>query len=223
MHRLAIWDMDRTLTRAPTWTPFLLHAARAQAPWRLALVPLAAAGTLPYAARLIDRARLKGWMQRVMLGGRLTPAAAQTAAASFADRVVATGVFAGARARLAADRADGFRLVMATASFRFYAGAIAERLGFDDVVATESRLDDAGVLLSGVAGENCYGAAKLRLVEAWLAREGIARRDARVRCYSDHVSDAPLLAWSDEPFAVNPHERLRRLAEVRGWPVLDWA
>src|SRR3546814_10286038 len=54
------------------------------------------------------------------------------------DLVTATGVFAGARERIAADRAAGYRLVMATASYRFYVGAIAERLGFDDEIGRAS-------------------------------------------------------------------------------------
>ena len=60
------------------------------------------------------------------------------------------------------------------------------------------------------------------MIEAWLAKERIAREDAHVRFYSDHVSDAPTLAWADEPFAVNPHAKLRALAVEKGWPILDW-
>lgn len=221
-HRLAIYDMDRTLTHAPTWTPFLLHAARAQAPWRLALAPVAALAALGYLARLIDRGRLKGVMQRLMLGGRMTQEAADAAAASFADAVVATGVFAGARAQIAADRAAGYRLVMATASYRFYASAIAERLGFDAVIATESARDADGRIAPRIEGANCYGPVKLRMIEAWLARQGIARDAAHVRFYSDHVSDAPVLEWADEPVAVNAHGPLRALARRRGWPMFDW-
>jgi phosphoserine phosphatase len=43
-----------------------------------------------------------------------------------------------------------------------------------------------------------------------------------VRFYSDHVSDQPAFEWADEPVAVNPHGRLRRLAEQRGWQIEDW-
>jgi phosphoserine phosphatase len=43
-----------------------------------------------------------------------------------------------------------------------------------------------------------------------------------VRFYSDHVSDRPAFEWSDEPVAVNPHGKLRRLAEERGWAIEDW-
>jgi len=223
IQRLAIYDMDKTITHAPTWTAFLIAAARDHAPWRLALLPLAGLATAGYAAKLLDRAGLKQATQRLLLGRNLPAAAAQAAAARFAERVVATGTFAGARAQIAADRAAGYRLVMATASYRFYAAAIAERLGFDAVIGTEARLAPDGALLPVIEGENCYGAAKLRMIEAWMAREGIARDAAHVRFYSDHVSDAPALGWADEPFAVNAHGPLRALARASGWPIVDWA
>ena len=40
MSDLAIYDMDRTVTRHATYTPFLLHCATRRAPWRLLLLPL---------------------------------------------------------------------------------------------------------------------------------------------------------------------------------------
>lgn len=222
MIRLAIYDMDRTITHAPTWTPFLLQSARKRAPWRLLLLPAAAFAGLGYAAKLIDRAGLKQRTQRLLLGGALAPEAANDAAQAFAERIVATGVFAGARDRIAADKAAGYRLVMATASYRFYVSAIADRLGFDAVIATESAIDAKGHLRSRIAGENCYGPAKLRMIETWMAREGIDRAGAHIRFYSDHVSDSPVLEWADEPFAVNAHGPLRALARARGWPIVDW-
>ncbi len=113
-------------------------------------------------------------------------------------------------------------LVLATASYRFYAQEIAQLLGFDAVIATESARCDAGNVLPRIDGENCYGAAKLRAIEAWVANNGIARGDVAVRFYSDHVSDAPVFEWADEPFPVNAHAPLRALARRRGWPLLDW-
>lgn len=214
--------MDRTLTHLPTWTPFLIASARRRAPWRLLLAPAVVFMMLGYLAKRIDRAGLKERMQRMLLGGRLAPEAMQDAAHAFADRVVATGVFAGARAQLKADRDAGYRLVMATASYRFYAAAIAERLDFDAVIATESEFAEDGALLPKLMGENCYGPAKLRMIEAWFADQQIARGDAHVRFYSDHVSDAPVLAWADEPFAVNASPKLRKLARDKGWPIVDW-
>lgn len=220
MQRLAIYDMDKTITRRATWTPFLNAWIRAR-PWR---APMLLAGLVPtalYGMKAIDRARLKHATQRLVMGRRPDAAHVTSTAERFAARVVERDVHPQALARIAADRAAGYRVVLATASFAFYVEAIAAQLGIADVIATRSRAAADG-LLAGIDGENCYGDAKLRMIEAWLVAEGIARGDAQVRFYSDHVSDAPALEWADEPFAVNPHGKLRRLAEERGWAVLDW-
>ncbi|AJP74631.1 HAD family hydrolase [Sphingomonas hengshuiensis] len=222
MQHLAIYDMDKTITAAPTWTRFLLHAARMHAAWRLALLPVVGLAGIGYAARLIDRARLKQIAQRLLLGSALTPAALERLAESFAEAEAGTGVLQGARDRIAADRAAGYRLVMATASHGYYAGAIARRLGFDDVIATRARRDGQGRILSLIDGHNCYGPVKLRMIEDWMSEFDIDRAGQHIRAYSDHVSDAPLLEWADEPFAVNAHGPLLAMAAVRGWPVLDW-
>ena len=60
MSDLAIYDMDRTVTRHATYTPFLLHCALRRAPWRLLLLPFVALSMLAYVARLIDRAQAQG-------------------------------------------------------------------------------------------------------------------------------------------------------------------
>ncbi len=219
---LALYDMDRTVTRTGTFTPFLLHAALRLAPWRLALAPLVPPAMLAYALKLIDRRRLKEWNQRLLLGGRVPRARLAPVVDSFAARVVAGNVRPGAWAQIAADRAEGRRLVLATASYRFYVEPIARALGFDDVIATGSVLGLDDRIHARTDGENNYGPAKLRMVEAWLAAHGIARAAADIRFYSDHRSDAPVLEWADTGVAVNPSRGLRRLAARRGWPIVDW-
>jgi len=222
MRHLAIYDMDKTITATPTWTRFLVHAARSRAPWRLALLPLVGVAGLGYLLKLIDRAELKQLSQRLLLGRALTPADLETVAETFAVAEIASGVLHGARERIEADRAAGYQLVMATASHGYYAAAIARHLGFADVVATQARRDGQGRILSLIEGDNCYGPVKLRMIESWMQGAGIARDDVHVRAYSDHVSDAPLLEWADEAFAVNAHGPLQALAATRGWPTLDW-
>jgi HAD superfamily hydrolase (TIGR01490 family) len=220
MQRLAIYDMDKTITRSPTWMPFLRAWARRR-PWRFAALAASVAPAALYLGKRIDRARLKEMTQRLVIGRRPAIDQVDQAAARFANRIVAGKVWDDARARIAADRAAGYRVVMATASYDFYVRPIAAALGITDVIATPSTLDH-GRLLPRIAGENCYGDAKLRMIEAWMVREGIARADAHVRFYSDHVSDAPTLDWADEAFAVNPHAPLLALAGEKDWEVLRW-
>ena len=222
MTELAIYDMDRTITRTGTYTPFLLHAARRLAPWRLVLVPVLLGAMLAYALKAIDRGRLKEIAQHLLLGRSVSSADLARVAESFADKTVRENVLEGALKQIAQDRAAGRRLVLATASYRLYVAAIARRLGFEDVIATGSVIGLDERVSAKIDGENCYGPAKLRMILGWLDAQGIDRAGINVRFYSDHASDAPVLEWADEAVAANPHDRLRRLAVARGWRVVDW-
>lgn len=222
MTELAIYDMDRTITRTGTYTPFLIHAASRLAPWRLLLMPILLLAMLVYALKGITRGRLKEVAHALMLGRGARTADLARVAESFADLTLTGNIRPGALARIAEDRAAGRRLVLATASYRLYVAAIAERLGFDDVIATGSVIGLDARILARIDGENCYGPAKLRMIEAWLGTHGLSRSGLGVRFYSDHVSDAPVLDWADEPYAVSPSPKLRRLAQERGWPILNW-
>ena len=222
MSDLAIYDMDRTVTRRATYTPFLLHCALRRAPWRLLFLPLVAGSMLAYVARLIDRATLKEINHRLLLGRTIHPRELEPLVESFADEQVATNIRPGARAAIARDHAEGRRLVLATASYRLYADAIADRLGFDDVIGTGSITGLDERVHARIAGENCYGPAKVRMIADWVDASGLKGTHGHVRFYSDHVSDRPAFEWADEAVAVNPHAKLRRLAEQRGWAIEDW-
>jgi HAD superfamily hydrolase (TIGR01490 family) len=219
MTDLAIYDMDRTVTRTGTYTGFLLHCAIRRAPWRLLLLPLVALAMLAYVARLIERGTLKEVNQRLLLGGAVHPRELKPLVDSFADRQVATNLRPGARRAIARDKAEGRRVVLATASYRLYADAIAERLGFDDVIGTGSIIGLDERVHARIDGENCYGPAKMRMIADWVEASGLKGAHGHVRFYSDHVSDRPAFEWADEPVAVNPSTRLRRLAEQRGWAI----
>ncbi|HWI87416.1 MAG TPA: HAD family hydrolase [Sphingomonas sp.] len=222
MTELAIYDMDRTITRTGTYTPFLLLAAKMLNPMRLALAPLIPFAMAAYALRLIDRRRLKEVTQRLLIGKSVSRAKLVPVIEAFADLVVRTNIHPGALRQIAADRAAGRRLILATASYRFYVEPIAARLKFDDVVATGSitGLDD--IIHATIDGENNYGPAKLRLIQAWMEKARIRREAATIRFYSDHVSDEPAMTWADTAIAVNPSGGLRRLAAMRGWEIVDW-
>ena len=221
MSDLAIYDMDRTVTRRATYTPFLLHCALRRAPWRLLLLPLVVLSMLAYALRLIDRARLKETNHRLLLG-HVHPRDLKPLVDSFADGQAAANIRPGARAAIARDKEQGRRVVLATASYRLYADAIAERLGFDDVIGTGSVIGLDERVHARILGENCYGPAKLRMIAEWVEKSGLKDARGHVRFYSDHVSDRPAFEWADEPVAVNPHGKLRRLARDRGWAIEDW-
>ncbi len=222
MDRIAIYDMDRTITVRGTYAAFLVHMALAIAPWRLVLLPVAGLVMLGYMLRLVPRARVKELNQALLIGRRVSRARILPAVESYADKVIASNIRAGALAQIAQDKESGCQLIIASASYRLYVEPIARRLGFDHVIATDHFTQGVDYIRAKIAGENCYDVAKLRMIEAWMAGQAIERTGVHVRAYSDHVTDAPMLAFADEGFAANPHAPLQKLAALRGWPILHW-
>ena len=155
----------------------------------------------------------------LMLGGRIDAAALARISAGFAGRTLTRNVFRAALDRIDADRADGYRIVIASASYAFYVSQVARLLG-TDAVATQPTPVNHDVTPK-IAGENCYGEAKLAMVKDWMKAQSIAREHTYIRFYSDHASDAPCLEWADEAFAAEEEaleagELLHRVAEAVG-------
>ncbi len=221
MTPLSIFDMDKTITRAATFGPFLIYAVPRHAPWRIVFAPLVLLTTLGFVLRLVSRSRLKEINLSLMLGTRIDAAKLDQISAGFAGRTLSRNCLAGALARVEAERAAGRRVVLATASYAFYVRQIAKLIGVEDVIATRTT-DRDGVVSPKIDGENCYGTTKLRMVQGWLASEKIDRAAVHIRFFSDHVSDAPCLDFADEGFATNAHAPLRALAAKKGWQILDW-
>ena len=208
--RVAIYDLDNTLTRRATFTPFLIFAARRIAPWRLVLLPVWVAMMIGYRAGLYDRTTLKTRGMRTMLG-RAELATLEAVGRDFvSQRMESDGLMPATLALLQQDKDRGARIVIATAAFEFYAKAFADRIGIHSVIAT--RWDGRSI-----PGGNCYANTKLESVRKWAAEEGLSLQDAELRFVSDSFADAPLLEIASEPIFISASERKRARATSRGW------
>ena len=221
MTQISVFDLDRTLTRQPTYSSFLLYAAWNMARWRLSLVPLLAPFAVLFALRLLSRRRMKEIMHRALLGRRVAREDMDRIVHRYAHRLVSRGIYPQARERISSELAQGRRIIIATAAPLYYAQAVAKLHAATDVVATASAWDE-DALTPGISGENCYGPAKRNMLAAHLTRQGIDPARAHIRFYTDDISDRPTLSWCDEPIAVNPSPKLRATAGVNGWEILDW-
>lgn len=213
----AIFDLDRTITRAPTWMRFMIYANGARLGF-LARVPRLVACAISYKLGLTSRDTVKAetlktlaWMDRATL---------QAKAEAFVTREIAQNLRPGARAAIAHHLARGDRLIMATAAVDMLADPLARALGFHEVIAT--RLSWHPAVASPAPrldGANCYGVEKLRRVTESQAARPFA---APVYAYSDHVSDLALLRLADHGIAVNPSSGLRRVAQACGIEIVDF-
>lgn len=212
--RIAIYDLDRTLTRSPTFTPFLHFAAFRNAPWRLVFSPVWILLMIGYRIGLYNRTRLKRVGMKLMLGRASLTRLEHVGEAFAARRLGRGGMMPGAIELLEQDRAAGARLVVATAAFEFYARAFAKALDVQDLIATRWNGTD-------IPGGNCYGEEKKRRFLEWCDAEGIDPATATIRFASDSFADAPLLDMVAEPIFVTASKSEANKALARGWQPVD--
>jgi HAD superfamily hydrolase (TIGR01490 family) len=217
VERIALYDLDRTVTRAPTFTPFLIHMAASGIRLRLLAVPLWVLAMLGYKAGVYGRKPLKQFGLALLVGKVVRSPALAARIEGFVARQLARNIRPGARAQIAADRASGVRCVLLTAAPEIYAEALAEALGFEACIATRHRRDSAGNLLALIEGDNNYGAEKVARVEAWLALHSLVRAQCHITAYTDHASDAPILNFADTGVIVG-----RYAAAQPHWTQVEW-
>lgn len=219
--RVAIYDLDRTVTHWPTYSHFLVRSASRIAPLRLLALPALPLLMLAYRLKLFTRDRLKVLMWALLLG-RVRSDLLQAAIEDFTRYTLLRNIRPGAKKQIEQDRRAGALLVLATAAHELYAKPIGEALRFDAVIATKASCGDDGRVGPSLAGDNCYGDAKLAAIEAFLEERQLRRETASVTFYSDSSSDRPVFAWCDRPVAVNPSRKLVKLATAMNWNMIDW-
>lgn len=113
-------------------------------------------------------------------------------------------------------REAGRTLVLATASNQPTIQAIADRLGFDHVIATRWAVSD-GSYTGELDGPRLFGSSKRDAVVAWAKANDADLRQSWF--YSDSRFDTGLLAAVGHPVAVNPDPQLAVVARLRRWTI----
>ncbi len=141
--------------------------------------------------------------------------------AEFMDAKIRPMIAPRARALIQAHRQSGALCAIVTATNSFITAPIARAFAIEHLIATEPE-HHGGAFTGKVAGVPCFRDGKLARVEQWLAAEGRPlERFAASWFYSDSHNDLPLLERVSRPVAVDPDDRLRRLAHSRGWQVIS--
>ena len=95
---------------------------------------------------------------------------------------------------------------------------IGEMLGADHVVATRMAVED-GRYTGGIRFY-AYAENKAKAIQDLARKRGYDL--TRSYAYSDSVTDVSMLEAVGHPHAVNPDKGMRREANERGWPVLEF-
>ena len=116
-------------------------------------------------------------------------------------------------------RERGERVYIVSATLQEIVEAIADDLGFDGALGTVCEVRDGRY--TGRAVRALHAEAKAESLRDLARREGLDL--AECSAYSDSHTDVPFLEAVGHPVVVNPDRELRRVAAVRGWPVLEFS
>ncbi len=119
-------------------------------------------------------------------------------------------------------QAEGCCVLLVSATFEPIAELAAKKLGVDVFLATKMQVGADGHYTSKVDGPVIEGAQKLVSATEWCNQHYGEGNWELAYAYGDHYSDATLLSAAQTPCAVCPGPTLTRLANKRGWTILNW-
>ena len=115
----------------------------------------------------------------------------------------------------------GDLVVLTTATNRFITELTALYLGIEHLIATDCEVGSDGTFTGRTQGTLNMREGKVARLHDWLRARGHALDEFECTGYSDSINDLPLLCAVHHPVAVDPDERLRAEARLRGWPTLQ--
>ena len=138
--------------------------------------------------------------------------------AQFVEAVIKPQVLEKAINLVEEERANGKELLIITATMEFITRPIAELFKIDTLIAPTPEMID-GQYTGKLEGIASFGPGKVTRLKSWLNETGQNLTGSRF--YSDSHNDLPLLERVDEPIAVDPDEKLRKIALARGWSCIS--
>ena len=225
--RIAIFDLDETLTKKGTWGRFVTGTLRGRLLKWIPFLLTSIFSQMLYMLKIGPREHVKENMMRWTLSGR-TRTKLEQIASDFADNEVREGLRLRAKAMIEKHRAAGDRIIIASAAVDLIVDPIADRLDISERVCTKmayhaNTVTGEQVLARKLGGQNCYGVGKLEMVKQHLEQDpNFDRAQVHITMYSDSRSDLAIMRWADVGIAVNPSPRLAELTGKYGLEVQNW-
>jgi HAD superfamily hydrolase (TIGR01490 family) len=123
-------------------------------------------------------------------------------------------------AMLSRHRREGHTLVLISASIRYMLKPAVKDLGFGHLLCTDLETGADGTLTGNPKGPICIADQKRVAAVALSNRIGIDMDQSYA--YGNHHSDIPLLEAVGNPIAVEPSLTLKKHAQKKNWPILNF-
>jgi len=194
--KVAVFDLDGTLTFKDTYVQFLLYCFKKH-PARL----LRGVNLLVYLAMYKSGLRTNHWLKARYLktvAAGIALEKFESLCEEFCHRTIENNIKPKAMHEIERLREAGYVV---------------------HLLCTASAVDGSGCITGEIDGKNCIGAEKARRVTALMEASGWVAIDS---AYSDDRVDLPLFEMATHAFVVDPGSTTELLAKERNFQVLNW-
>lgn len=137
----------------------------------------------------------------------------------FADKVLSKQIPQASYDLIARHRTQGHTILIISAGHEFVVHPVASSFDVDAVLCTQLQRKPCGAFTSKISGTALFQEQKIQALTDWLKTEKLSFDTTYF--YSDSINDLPLLEYVELPIAINPCDKLRPIALLRQWPIID--
>ena len=198
MEKLAIFDIDYTITRKETLMEFFKYLVSKDIK-NIKFLPRALYSGLMYGIKVYDEKRVKECFLKFIENIDETELAKLTK--SFYDERLSTILYKDAVDMIKLKN-EGYMVILISASPEFYIKEFYAIKEVDLIIGTKFIFEN-GKFVRKMSGNNCKGEEKVKRLEKVLKEKNIKADFKNSYMFSDSLSDKPLLDLVGNPYLIN--------------------
>ena len=114
---------------------------------------------------------------------------------------------------------EGREVILVSNAIGFLVHKVATYLNITTYFSTKLEIVD-GVCTGKIVGGIMYSEQKLNAARQYSKLKNMSLNNSW--SYADDGTDVYLMSHTAHPYAVNPNKKLKKVANIRGWPVLNF-
>lgn len=132
------------------------------------------------------------------------------------EREIKPRIFHQAVELIEAHKGERCEVILSSASLSNIVEVLREHLGMRFTLSTKLAVEEDR-FTGKISGLIAYGRNKAKMAKELVKQTKMSLDGSYA--YADHISDLPLLELVDNPIAVNPDRKLRKIAMRNGWQI----
>lgn len=210
MDKLAIFDVDYTITKRETFIELYLYMLSKDIRL-LRFIPRVILSGILYGLKFYNETQTKETFSKFLCG--IQEEEMKDVVKEFYEKRLSKILYVDAIDTIKKFKADGFKIYLISASPEIYLNELYNIKEVDKIIGTRLKVEN-GIYKNIIDGENNKGEAKVRRLKEVLQKENIKVDFENSYMFSDSLSDSPLFDIVGNPYLINykkKHDKIKIL------------